>query len=36
MVLSLFSRSGFADQFAAMAGNSEERILLFTPEDLYW
>lgn len=32
----LFSRSGFTDQLAALAGNPEERILLFTPEDLYW
>jgi AAA+ ATPase superfamily predicted ATPase len=31
----LFSRSGFSDDLAALARSPEERLLLFTPDDLY-
>jgi hypothetical protein len=32
----LFSRSGFTEALVALAGDPEERVLLFTPDDLYW
>ncbi|MBI4491554.1 MAG: ATP-binding protein [Chloroflexi bacterium] len=32
----LFSRSGFTDDLRALAGNQEERLWLFTADDLYW
>jgi len=32
----IFSRAGFADELRALADDPEERILLFTPSDLYW
>ena len=31
----LFSRSGFSDDLVALARSPEERLLLFTPDDLY-
>jgi len=31
----LFSRSGFTDDLVSLAGDPAERILLFTPDDLY-
>lgn len=32
----LFSRSGFNAELRALAKDPEERLLLFTPDDLYW